>query len=497
MDVDAEVAQSLIGNVHENVNEVDRRSMATVNHCSTQFPSDDILYHIFSLCDPKVDKEHRNTWLACSLVCRQWYTVALPYVFRSLCIGLRHHRHLKHKDLMVDYVQFLSENPHIPKFIHTLCVCYVEIDISAMHTLLGLLPHLRYLYLTSVKFYNSGAPIPEARLRENKCALRKVHLSSFKFYPAEFCHFTDVLGLFDEIEEVTVVGEIIPQAGVRQSEHPNGEREEDIESISDVAAAKALAGNSGRLQCRALFFSNGIYSSSFLPSFLLKVGALQHLSSLVLIVMDDVRCLERLNRLLSLSASTLKFLCLKFIQGPRWFGGGGSKTHREIEQVRSQLKACLKLEELRLYGEISLDSIYRSMKMHSLPRQPIYVEAFRSVVTMTSLVPGNALHNLEFSFSLSKGRSYGHFCAHWLPWSEMREVCSRFRGLRSLKITLVIDSEYKDSCLNYEMQDFANILTAPPPGNLGTCRDCRNVECRRYKEKPNTVTVAVGGEKIA
>ncbi|KAI0089335.1 hypothetical protein BDY19DRAFT_139051 [Irpex rosettiformis] len=423
--------------------------------------SDDVLHNIFDLCKPERHKEHENTWLACSLVCRQWHTVAVSYVFRSLSITSRH-------PPLHDYATFFKDTPHISRHISKINIHGIIIDIPVMHALLGLLPHLQDLNLSSVGFSNPDG-VSKEQLQENNYALRRLHLEFFYFPPAEYDGFPDFLGLFAEIGEVNIGIEFA------LTEKVHSMVEKDVERKSDAAAA--MAGNLGRPQCRALKLKNGLYASSFIPSFLLKVGGLHHLSSLSLAVMDDIGPLERLNELLCSTGSTLKFLCIDFCQGPRWFGYDKEWiTTGATELLRTGLETCKTLESLEIKAEIMIELVWAISSESFLSY--IYGEAFRSTVDLVSLVPGESLHALEFHLKLGQAHGGEYNCAHTLPWDEMRKACLRFSDLRSLRITLLMDSHYKKPCVAYEMQYFAEILTFSKV--VCYVSGCEKAECKKF-----------------
>ncbi|KAI0083460.1 hypothetical protein BDY19DRAFT_998523 [Irpex rosettiformis] len=118
-----------------------------VPRCYIDLLPDDVLDNIIKTIHSSINPSLKDlcTW---SLVCRQWYRIGTPYLFR--CVALDFHgRNFACPQLDADkFVMFLKEKPAIADIIHQVKIHAISVNLGKI---LGLLPCVRnitLLYLT-------------------------------------------------------------------------------------------------------------------------------------------------------------------------------------------------------------------------------------------------------------------------------------------------------------------------------------------------------------
>lgn len=97
------------------------------------------------------DDVRRGDWPSCALVCRRWYRITLPYLFRYIQLPVR-----KWMDSYADTAQFrkfLEEKPSIAHCVQGLIIGQMSVDIYDFDAILDTLDNLRYLEVILNQFY--------------------------------------------------------------------------------------------------------------------------------------------------------------------------------------------------------------------------------------------------------------------------------------------------------------------------------------------------------
>lgn len=160
---------------------------------------------LLQLPDEILDMITRELWLdgylQQGLVCRRWYWISLPYLWRHTEIdAVNRELHLRHPR---NFSSFLIERPGIAALIQQLVLRRVELDMSLIARTLELLPSLRRLKLQ----YTWLTPVDDPELLTRHINRYRLKHLGFRDSPASqpgtFERATiQLLGLFSEIGEL-------------------------------------------------------------------------------------------------------------------------------------------------------------------------------------------------------------------------------------------------------------------------------------------------------
>lgn len=259
------------------------------SHRATQLPTE-ILDIIFKQC--------RQSWQASSLVCRRWRDVLLPHLFNIIIITTQAHP-------LDARIHFLFTTPWISMHVRTIIVKKLTIDVATIDSLVRSIPHLKTLELRGVELHGTSNMHD---LQQSQLTLDTLKFIASSVDPLGHDYFLDLLACFTSIGELVVKLEGTPRMGCMQVAA--------VQIASEGASAKFAGGSP---QCHRLNLGYGVYSSSFIPAFLCRIGGLERLSSLSLVAGPSLGTLSLLNELLCSVGSTLTGLRITFNHGLEWF----------------------------------------------------------------------------------------------------------------------------------------------------------------------------------
>ncbi|KAI0698614.1 hypothetical protein BC835DRAFT_646496 [Cytidiella melzeri] len=290
-----------------------------------QFP-DEILDEIIQAVGPRrhcshrrrnhVDLEpERRNWSNCSLVCRRWYQITLPYMFRRILIT---DLHLTKDSADGDdpFLLFLSERPYIAQLIRNVTFDFgmstaVPLPMDIVLPAIQLLPRLRYL---SVFKYSPSLPSPIGDIdithREDS---EQLDFGDYKIERLDYCtvtvpknHYLTIAELIGRFSEIGTLYVKVP-LGLR-----------DPYSTANVCDAVAVASKTyWKLQkIHELHIEAQHIPSPFYLSLLPELSVLRHLTCLSFNCAPSYG-LEDLNQLLCIVGPTLGEFYLTVSWG--WF----------------------------------------------------------------------------------------------------------------------------------------------------------------------------------
>lgn len=271
---------------------------------SVDFP-DEILDMIFAalgdfgLGDPFEEcQDQRNdtkSFLsACSLVCKRWNNIALPYLFRSLMIA-----YSGPGEKVDPLAQYFARTPQIAKHVQAVYLADHKICANELDTLLQALPSLQHLELEHVNVWNGSANADDSILRRSgDHTIEKLGFKDDLCGPLEQCtSIVNLLSLFTEIGELCIE---VDDTADFEDEWPTTD---DVEAF---AASIAI----GHVRIRKLKCGREGVGGFFVPSYLLRVGALDNLTHLTFRLEYDTEWDSFFN-LVSAIGSTLTGLCIE------------------------------------------------------------------------------------------------------------------------------------------------------------------------------------------
>ena len=240
---------------------------------------------IYKNTDPKV------WWYACSLVCKRWRNITLPYLYRS--IGQRN----TCPSPECECTDFFADTPEVAILVQELNLRETEIfDTDSLDCLLGALTSLRSLTVID----STVEPCVE-NLEYASHKLRKFIYKDNSHEPlTQLTTFIHIFALFSEIDELHVsVTDDEDNGDVRPTD-------DDVERLAQLACdAQPEDFDATRIQIRKLRCCNIAEGGTFIPSYLCKLGVLSHLTHLDFVLRDDTDW-EVFSELLSASHPTLE-----------------------------------------------------------------------------------------------------------------------------------------------------------------------------------------------
>lgn len=94
----------------------------------------------------------RDRWLPCSMVCRRWYQIAIPYLFRLVEIDS------ESPGSTSDFCDMVSRNASVAHAVHGIAIEAEELHMDTVVSLLKHLPSLRYLDIFADTMHRSDNP---------------------------------------------------------------------------------------------------------------------------------------------------------------------------------------------------------------------------------------------------------------------------------------------------------------------------------------------------
>ncbi|KAI0766769.1 hypothetical protein BC629DRAFT_884278 [Irpex lacteus] len=107
---------------------------------------DELLDYVIDLtrdqtCSGAPSGQHNSSWHACVLVCRRWYNITLPHLFRSVTISPNAPVDVH------DFYEMISNNPLIAQHTQRVSIGLVKLYLCTLAEILEVLTGLRSLDL--------------------------------------------------------------------------------------------------------------------------------------------------------------------------------------------------------------------------------------------------------------------------------------------------------------------------------------------------------------
>ncbi|KAI0083375.1 hypothetical protein BDY19DRAFT_910658 [Irpex rosettiformis] len=320
-----------------------------------------------------------NDLLTCSLVTRQWRTVVSPLLFHSLTLAPhRIPRILGSDDSGMDgIIRSLGVTPFVAAHVKTLSIMHIDLDLASLHSLLSLLPALRYLSLRSTCINNINAISLKGPARRH--SIRTLEIESLlEDYPSHQ-QLAHVLALFSHIGRLMFCdnSEMEPSPG--------------WEDVRRYVVSTAAASRIGRLRVHRLNLYDADCSRLFTMAFLNAVGAFRNLISLMVPVYSFYDG-DPLNDVLSACGKTLIKLTMKLYLHHDDFKPADVIP---IENLRPGLSACTALKIFSLTISLRRETYLPSTHTNGPHIAHLASANWLVVSNMIELVPSKHLHTSD------------------------------------------------------------------------------------------------------
>ncbi len=238
-----------------------------------------------------LDYRTQKHWPACSLVSQQWRSITLPYLFRHISIPNR-------RSSIPEYVKFFTDTPTIARLVRHINISHQNIDIDQLDDLLGCLPNVRAVRLI-------GVDLRCRRESDSQLLYRHYELDLLDCYC--ICNFSrwssrllQLLALFSKLNRFELSVDDAGSFGA-------------LRDVSHNALKATPAQYRSRPKIRSLYLDCGANTYSFLPSFLLDVGALSSLTELSMDIVEPDKLLEYIDELLCSVGPRLRSLSIALL----------------------------------------------------------------------------------------------------------------------------------------------------------------------------------------
>lgn len=441
--------------------------------------------------ESKYDLKH---WHTCSLVCRQWRAITLPYLFNRLRLGLT-----KDKSSVPHAVQFLPTVPWVANCIQHVSLERLQLDIASLDSLLRCLPNIRTVVLERLIFVK-GDDIDRPRFFSNYtvdllsyklCRSFSTLLAARMFYD----EVLDLLALFSDIGKLVLPGKLFEGPDVVQAARLK------LDSVIAIRNPHEWP------QVRSLDSS----LNSFIPPFLTGFGLVRHLTDVRLQITDlSVNVLDGLADLLHSAGPVLRRFDLDMERCFWWFDVIDSSNNSEshllvyvaimsslqsapertlfIDRLRRGFAACSALES------IQLSAVFCG---HSSDDITFLKSEWITVTAILSFLPAQ-VQSILLHIGFDKYMEQG--ILHRLPWLDLRNSCKQFESLRELMIDIIFFDLYPRSascpipCVSYEMRVFKEILVLPQRCPA-VYHSCQHAECQEYNAELNRLVPVEGVQR--
>ncbi|KAI0759815.1 hypothetical protein BC629DRAFT_1056420 [Irpex lacteus] len=290
----------------------------------------ELLDLIFDCLGDKSESPRRKPtkdWLACSLVCWKWRSIALPHLFYGVeCTGNRP------AGRSVDaYSRFFAETPRIGIHVRLLVLSDIaRLDIASLSTIIGNLPRLSHLRLYEVVLVDG--PDNSICQSQNAYVLESMQCES---------SFFQVLALFSRIEYLHLMDHSVDDTP-------------DVLSLPRLMDKAVESCNVGKLQIDELRIGPSAKITYFYPTFLTQIQAIQHLTSLTFETRYELPALKQFNECLCSTGQTLKSLHIMAEEDwPKYSNLSVRSPDVFTNATRRGFAACVNLEEFTLVTEVS------------------------------------------------------------------------------------------------------------------------------------------------
>lgn len=253
-----------------------------------------------------------DLWIPCSLVCWQWRRIALPYIFRRICIGML-------SSGVQKYAEFFAKNRHIAQLVHHLHINDREVEVEELCYILRSLPKIRSLHMIGTQVKRSEDSTTPLSQLDLALECLQLNFERKKVPESVYNSIFDVLSLFSSIDLLFLCSDYVYEP----------------EPSNDQVPALLATIPVGRPQIRTMSLRCEEVMTSFLLIILLKVGWLDKLTELKIAVHKPSRVFGPLANLLRSVGDTLRSLHLHIPTMIPWLKIDGSQLTSEYLQFFS------------------------------------------------------------------------------------------------------------------------------------------------------------------
>lgn len=243
----------------------------------------------------------RGDLFACSLVSRQWRSVAAHRLFRFLTIpGSQDSRTVSD---IVQSIWDIDTTPSLGAHVRAVYISGFDMDLAVLNFLMDHLPRLTMLDISGTTLRVGNSSGPQSPL--NRHALKRVNCESFYVDNNNYDQIIGFLSLFSRIGFLEIDDD--PYAG----NDPWVARQH-----ADTAADSC---EQAALQIDNIHLGYNYRITCFVVPFLCLTGSFRHLTSLDMPVEDPLHELASLHQLLYCASATLKILRVEMLHNASWF----------------------------------------------------------------------------------------------------------------------------------------------------------------------------------
>lgn len=235
-----------------------------------------------------------RTWQACCLASKRLRNITLLHLFHSVKIMFPEER-------LVPYIKFLEKTPWVAVHVREFQLSCDELDVRVLESLLEVLPSLRSLILDIITVY-SDIDLDRhdyGRHLNRNYALKRLDYCSV---PGEECASLEyILPLFSWIGDLVVAIGMTTDFGVEYST----DAEDHIEEFISRSVV-------GKTRIENVICGGDAYIGRFLPLYLHRIGAMDHLRYLAFRVRGQYSA-RTLVCFLEATRDTLEALCIEIV----------------------------------------------------------------------------------------------------------------------------------------------------------------------------------------
>ncbi|KAI0729003.1 hypothetical protein BC629DRAFT_1601560 [Irpex lacteus] len=385
---------------------------------ATELP-DEILDDIIRLAGPRyhtlphISTMYRSDlrqWLPCTKVCRRWYRIGIPYLFRFVKIDDSSPGDLE------DFCNVLQDNAYIAHVMQGISIVVEDLYLDTLASLLRYLPQLRYLIIAADAIH------PGDKL-DGCYALEQLVYETCRAISEKGPNTWDVIQLlqmFDDVDEL-VLGPTLRLC---------------YQSRSDSDQLQSAVTKAGKPQIRSLKLACFEYTIAPYLTSLYDTHALDNITCLSIWYTRIVETYN-LNQMLLYVGATLGELYLYIDFDPL---EDVSRSGREVvaNTLQSGFAACAVLHGVRVEMN-STAEIYTHWTRERIGK---YVkDDWLFALNIFALVAGThsgkergQIRHLAFSYHPRRPCRDENYGCEFLPWERMRVVFGKFIDLKSLTV---------------------------------------------------------------
>ncbi|KAI0682353.1 hypothetical protein BC835DRAFT_1531310 [Cytidiella melzeri] len=426
----------------------------------------------------------KKCWLSCSLVCRRWHQLALPYIWRYIRVSgsidrsgqwyrpalprirrfirLSRPRSAPVRSELTDdttaLLRFFDVRPSIARLVTNLILHRVSVATRSTLHALKVLPVLRCLELIDVQLEGSLSASDYDALGARHTLEMLAYRCDVSPPEGNTLALLELIGLFAEI------GRLFIKDGFHDRPY--------LGALSDAVATSISKLQVGELTIRS--YDHPAIAPHSPIIFARDCGLLRNLTCLS-VGFIDMLGLHSLSELLHTVGTTLGELCIYLFVDPvaQSSDDYSLQSTTTLDMLRRGLNACVVLHGFRL-------AVYSDDEYRADSTDDTRIQVWLLAVDVIGCVPVEQVRHLSFCFW-----SFDHFEEMDLgtfPWFKLRDACRHFNNLQSLKVLFSERNEFlteiEAECICHELQEFDSMLLRGEPLSFCTCEQ---ESCRWYK----------------